>query len=67
MLRQWVAFPPNTLPVVWARLAQQRFRVPINTGAAAMAVINSKLNGYPQVQPSSGMFQGLLSDLKFMP
>ena len=34
MPRQWVAFPPNTLPVVWARLAQQRFRVLIDTGAA---------------------------------
>ncbi len=34
MPRTWVAFSPNTLPVVWARLAQQRFRVLIDTGAA---------------------------------
>jgi predicted aspartyl protease len=34
MPRQWVAFPPNSLPVVWTRLAQQRFRVLIDTGAA---------------------------------
>ena len=33
----------------------------------ATATINSKLNGYPHVQLSSGMFQGLASDLKFMP
>lgn len=34
MPRTWVAFSPNTVPVVWARLAQQRFRVLIDTGAA---------------------------------
>ena len=34
MPRLWVAFPPNSLPVVWARLAQHRFRVLIDTGAA---------------------------------
>ena len=38
MPRQWVAFPPNTLPVVWARLAQQRFRVLIDTGAAGSLI-----------------------------
>ena len=27
MPRLWVAFPSNSLPVVWARLAQHRFRV----------------------------------------
>ena len=34
MPRQWVAFPPNSLPVVWAHLAQHRFRVLVDTGAA---------------------------------
>ena len=34
MPRLWVAFPPNSLPVVWARLAQHRFRVLVDTGAA---------------------------------
>jgi predicted aspartyl protease len=34
MPRLWVAFPSNSLPVVWARLAQHRFRVLVDTGAA---------------------------------
>ena len=34
MPRLWVAFPPTSLPVVWARLAQHRFRVLVDTGAA---------------------------------
>src|SRR5262245_1588116 len=34
MPRLWVAFPSNSLPVVWARLAQHRFRVLVGTGAA---------------------------------
>ena len=38
MPRQWVAFPPNSLPVVWARLAQHRFRVLVDTGAARSLV-----------------------------
>ena len=38
MPRHWVAFPPNNLPVVWARLAQHRFRVLLDTGAARSLV-----------------------------
>ena len=38
MPRQWVAFSPNSLPVVWARLAQHRFRVLVDTGAARSLV-----------------------------
>lgn len=38
MPRQWAAFPPNSLPVVWARLAQHRFRVLVDTGAARSLV-----------------------------
>ena len=38
MPRQWVAFLPNSLPVVWARLAQHRFRVLVDTGAARSLV-----------------------------
>lgn len=34
MPRNWVAFTPNSLPVVWARVAQYRFQVLIDTGAA---------------------------------
>jgi hypothetical protein len=34
MPRLWGAFPSNSLPVVWARLAQHRFRVLVDTGAA---------------------------------
>jgi hypothetical protein len=38
MPRTWVAFPPNSLPVVWVRVAQQRFRVLVDTGAARSLV-----------------------------
>ena len=34
MPRLWVAFSPHSLPVGWARLAQHRFRVLVDTGAA---------------------------------
>ena len=34
MPRQWTAFPPNSLPIVWVHLAQRRFRVLVDTGAA---------------------------------
>jgi len=34
MPRPWVQFSPNSLPVVWARLAQHRFRVLVDSGAA---------------------------------
>jgi len=34
MPRPWVKFSPNSLPVVWARLAQHRFRVLVDSGAA---------------------------------
>jgi len=33
MPRPWVRFSPNSLPVVWARLAQHRFRVLVDSGA----------------------------------
>jgi len=48
MPRTWVAFPPNSLPVVWVRVAQQRFRVLVDTGAARSLVA-------PAVASSSGL------------
>jgi hypothetical protein len=46
MPRLGVAFPPQSLPVVWARLVQHRFRVLVDTGAArrliAPAVASSR-------------------------
>jgi hypothetical protein len=45
MPRQWVAFPPNSLPVVWARLAQHRFRVLVDTGAARSLITPAVVSG----------------------
>ncbi len=45
MPRHWVAFPPNSLPVVWARLDQHRFRVLIDTGAARSLVAPAVASG----------------------
>jgi hypothetical protein len=45
MPRNWVAFQANSLPVVWARLGQHRFRVLIDTGAARSLAAPSKLRG----------------------
>jgi len=45
MPRHWVAFAPNDLPVVWARVAQHRFRVLIDTGAARSLVVPAVASG----------------------
>jgi hypothetical protein len=45
MPRHWVAFAPNSLPVVWARVAQYRFRVLIDTGAARSLVVPAIASG----------------------
>jgi predicted aspartyl protease len=41
MPRLWAACTPNALPIVWARLAQHRFRVLIDTGAARSIVASA--------------------------
>lgn len=45
MPRKWVAFQANSLPVVWARLGQHRFRVLIDTGAARSLVAPAVASG----------------------
>ena len=40
-----MAFASNNLPVVWARVAQHRFRVPIDTGAAQSLVVPAIASG----------------------
>lgn len=45
MPRRWVAFPPNSLPVVWARLAPHRFRVLVDTGAARSLITPAVVSG----------------------
>jgi predicted aspartyl protease len=45
MPRNWVAFQPDSLPVVWARLEQHRFRVLIDTGAARSLVAPAIASG----------------------
>jgi hypothetical protein len=44
MPRLWVAFPSNSLPVVWARLVQHRFRVLVDTGAARSLIALARLS-----------------------
>jgi hypothetical protein len=45
MPRNWVAFQPDSLPVVWARLEQHRFRVLIDTNAARSLVAPAIASG----------------------
>jgi predicted aspartyl protease len=39
MSRNWLAFPPNRLPVVTARLNEHRFTVLIDTGALRSLIV----------------------------
>ncbi|MBM4258720.1 MAG: hypothetical protein FJ147_22820 [Deltaproteobacteria bacterium] len=39
MPRNWVAFPPNRLPVVTLRLSEHRFTVLIDTGALRSLIV----------------------------
>lgn len=45
MSRNWVAFAPNGLPVIMARLENHRFPVLIDTGAARSLIVPAVASG----------------------